>query len=387
MSHISTRLLLKTIDQITGVVKAQVSTPAPSEDLYTIVIKEQNPDDLVDGVSPALATDAKVAGGLGMYSQWTSEITWLNKRAVAAGSTDLAALAAARFSRIPNSFDAYVWSPSRNLQHMAAATLFADDSVTFGTAIRGGSETAYTDSGNALPATVAHALFEVDNTLYGGSAWTLNFVGHHANGATSAIAVVSSATGTSPVGHYVGSSGLVATAGSSSIGTTSITGIASGHRMLIVDKTYPSLITTAYFTGGTEVWIDPKYIGYFDPADEVEFYHFGASPESDTTSEINNIEYETGKITLNAALAICLFPDDAPMMKLKTARGDGWQEAHYVATAAAGVVTFSGPLYHSFYGSTTDIYPLLTDVVFASGSGGTVTDTAIVKTKSERTIS
>lgn len=387
MSNISSRLLLKIIDQITGKAKAQVNTPAPSEDLYSIVIKEENPDDLIDGVSPAISTDTKVTNGLNLYSQWSSELTWLNKRAVAAGSTDLSALVGARFSRYPRSFDAYIWSPSRNSTHVAAANLFTDDVVEFGTANRGASSTTYTE-GESLPSTVAHAWAEVDCTKYGGSTWTLDLGVHYANGSTGTQSIAMSATDTFNVGGYTATANYVATAGSSQMKMSSITGIASGHRMLLIDRTYPSLLTTDYYTGGTEVWIDTKYVGYFDPADAVNFYKGDAS-EYDTSSSINNVNYEHGKITLNAALSCNFLTDDASFMALNAAEGDGWQEAHYVATAAAGVVTFSGPLYHSFFGRSTngaEAINLITSVYSVSGSGGTSGDEATIQTVAERTI-
>jgi hypothetical protein len=388
MSDISSRLLLKTIDQIAGKANAQANAAAPDEDLYTILIKEQNPDDLVAGVAPALNTDAKVANGTGLYVQWSAHIKWLNNRAVAAGSTDLGTLLGARFARAPKSFDDRVWSPGRNGQHISSVSLFTDEVTELGTASRGASSTTYA-AGGGMPSTVLHAYVEADCTKYGGSPWTVNLVANYADGSTGAVALSLSATAAQDVGAHIATGSYLATAGGNQIKLTSTTGIAAGHRLLLIDRTYPSLLATDYYTGGVEVWIDPKYIGYFDPADAVNFVK-GDGTVSDTSSTINNIDYEHGKITLNAALSYNFLSADASFMCLNAPEGDGWQEAHYVsATPTGGVVTFSGPLYHSFYGRTSNgakAVQLLRGVSFVSGSGGTSGDEVVIQTKSERTI-
>ena len=115
MAHnISDTMTTNVIDHMTAVTKGEVAayvTPE-TEDLFKIMVREQNPDDLSTGVSIAEIIDDSLAAGTSYASMWATMLSWLSGRASAAGSSGIPGLVADRFLRVPHTFNKYIYYPT-----------------------------------------------------------------------------------------------------------------------------------------------------------------------------------------------------------------------------------------------------------------------------------
>lgn len=125
--NISDTVITNVIDQIAAVTKGQVAayTTTESEDLFKIIVREQNPDDLASGTTYSEAVDDSLAAGTTYYSTWGNMLTWLTARATAAGSININSLISDRGLRVPHTFNDYVFYPTYG-SNLTAIGVFPD---------------------------------------------------------------------------------------------------------------------------------------------------------------------------------------------------------------------------------------------------------------------
>jgi hypothetical protein len=111
--NISDTMISRIIDHMTAVTKGYVGayTTTEAEDLFQIMVKEQNLMSLIAGVSYAETIDDNLAAGTSYASIWSTILTWLTSRASAAGYTNIDSLLAGRCLRVPHTFNQYVYYP------------------------------------------------------------------------------------------------------------------------------------------------------------------------------------------------------------------------------------------------------------------------------------
>jgi hypothetical protein len=357
-------------------------------DCFDIMVREQNPDDLINGVSAAETTDDKLNDGTMMYNEWNQMLSWLNTRATAAGATSLFNLLENRCVRIPESFDAYVWYPSRN-SHVPAARLFLGTAQTLGTMTFGGTYA----TGSILPATISYnecGVIVATGTI-GSGGWDLTVGATYSDATqgTETVAVSAYATGLSPAAIIgktavtAGASPHVSAAGQSTVFMSTTTGMAASQTVLLKDYTIPALLTDDT-TASATVTIDPMQCGWYTPGDEI-FLH-----DDDTANEpatIEQINYDFGIVTLNAPAAGTFTVANHAFIRLAAAGTRAWTETHVIlSVAAATSITLTTNLQHSYFTSGYGVR-LLKDVrSVTTASAGTGGDSVHIQAIPERPI-
>lgn len=389
MGDISNSVLLDEIDHMTAVSKSQAAAYTSTVDCFDIMVREQNPDDLIAGVTAAETTDDKLDGGTNNYSQWNLMLSWLGTRATAAGSTDLLDLLADRHLRVPADFDSYIWYPARNA-HVAGARLFLSATQTMGQYLHEG--TAFS-SGNAIPSTVLYTECSCSvgtGQLSGAAAWSVSANVTYANASTGTeyIDLTPYATMASPaitvgkVAVAAGSSVKASLAGGTDINMTP-TGMVAGQYVLLKDHTLPALLTADTDTSAT-VTIAPNQAGWYTPGDVLYIRDDTTTDEEVTIEQIN---YETGVITLTAATSGSFYTSLNGFIRLKTAGTKGWSEVLPIASVAATKIVASGALQHSYYSGGYAVRLIKNVFGMATTHGGTNGDHVKFNGVPERTIS
>lgn len=385
MGNISDSLLVDEIDYIAAVVKAQSESYSATLDAYDFMVREQNPDDLLNGVDAAVSLRTTLANMTSLYSQFSQMTAWLNARAVSAGSSGLDTLLTARHLRVPYSYDRYVYYPSSS-QHFTVGNIFYDNEVVLGWMKQDGAFSAMSDltlSGTynwlALKAGVAAI----------GADWWLDVKSVYADNSTGTERVYVP-TGTAldtliDIGK-VPVSGLAKEGASVLPMTLGTTGMLAGQKVLIVDATIPALLSTGADASQRNLYLAPAQIGWYTTGDHIWI----ADGSSSETGIIEDMDWQNGVITMRDNLAKSYtVAANANIYKATGYVGtDGWQEAHTIASvSAAQALAFSATLQHTYFTAASAIR-LIKDVFdVANSSGGTTADIVWAVTKSERTIS
>ena len=385
MGNISDSVLLDEINFIAAVAKAQAWSYFATIDAYDFMVREQNPDDLLNGVDASVALRTTLANMTSLYSQFSQMTSWLNARAVSAGSTSLDTLLTARNVRVPYSYDKYIYYPSAS-QHITVGNIFYDSEVVLGWMKQNLSFSAMDDltlSGtyNWLAMKVGVASIGADWWLDVNSIYADNSTGtervHVPNGATLDTLVD---VGKVPV------SGLAKEGTNVLPMTLGTTGMLAGQKVLIVDETIPALLSTGADASQRNLYLAPSQIGWYNTGDHI-WIRDGSNGE---TGVIEDMDWQNGVVTMRDNLAkTYTVAANASIYKATGYLGtDGWQEAHTIASvSAAQALAFSATLQHTYFTAASAIR-LIKDVFdVANSSGGTAADIAWVVTKSERTIS
>ena len=388
MGHISNSVLLGEIDHMTAVTKAQSTSYTSTVDCFDVMVKEQNPDDLISGVTAAETTDDKLDAGTSAYAQWNLMLSWLNTRSTAAGSTDTLGLLADRHLRVPSDFDSYIWYPSRN-SHVPAARLFTSTAQTLGTMVHGATYA----TGSILPSTISYneVAASVATGTIGSGGWnlTVGVTYSDSTASTEAVAIAAYATGGSPavtIGRQVinGAGAVkVSAAGQKNIYVSSTTNITAGQTIILKDYTVPSLLATNTIASDV-VFVDPAQCGHLSPGDAIYLTDNNTANES---AAIKKINYEFGQITLDSACAGTFTTAQNAFISLQTTGLKAWSEVHAVASVTLNTaVTIADNLQHSYYNCGYIVRPVKDVRTVVTASAGTAGDSVYIKAIPERTV-
>jgi hypothetical protein len=384
MSAISNTLLLGSIDREAATAKAIKAAVAQTEDMYTMVTREDNPGDLTGTVNGALAAsncDAKVQGCTALYNLFSDWVSFLNTRAVDASSDGIADLLADRYLRVPKSWCDYCIADAA----YDGARLFPDTEVSFGTFLYGGVFAA----GSNLSTDVDYCwgVIEVGTGGIGGVDWVLAVDVTYADDSVGVEAVTITNGSLAGVQFDIGAaapSALVKT-GQAVIGIAVTAPFIAGQYVLLVDDQYPALLTANASSAQKIIYVDPTQIGGFRTGDPVTVRD-GSANENLT---IEDIDYELGKITMTTALGNSYTTAANAFVYLQApiAGREGWQECHPVASKVTDTsITVTGNLQHTYYTGAKVIRMIkdVTDIV--TTSGGASAEDVIAKSKTERTL-
>lgn len=384
MAYVSDTLLLGIIDSITAGVKAQKASIVSTEDLYSKGIREANQADIITRSGPTFwqNTDSYFQNGTMLYQQAEPALNFLTLAAAAESLTDLDSFLLARYLRVPKSFDDLVWYP-KMATHLT--DLFTDTEVSFGTMEHGATFVV----GSALPATVdsCWGVVDVGPGAIGGNAWVLTIGVTYVNDTAANESV--SLTGSSPEGtrFSIGSGAItgLSKAGQKVVLMAATSGMVAGQTVLISDPLYSTLLSANASSAQKIVYVDPTHIGAFQTGDAVTVRD-GSTNENVT---IEDILYETGQITFTTALSNSYTTAANAFIYLQAATGlalrPGRQEYHVIQSVSANVsITLVTNLRHTTYSGASAIRLIKTVTGCATGSGGQTSDSAIIKSKSER---
>ena len=380
-TNISNSVLCDEIDFIAAVAKAMATIYTATYDAYDFMVREQNPDDLINGVDAAIAVRDKLEAGTGVYTQFSNMTQWLGTRASAAGSSGLDALLTARGQRAPYSYDQYVYYPSANA-HMSARNIFYDTEAEM-------AEFAYTSDvfsgGAALIVSGSHNWVVVQTQGAIGSAWVVSAPVNYGDGSTGTEVISYAGTEASGATQNIGSKPVK---GISEAGTfnvtfeTGVSGMVAGQYVLFVDNTYPVMLSANVPTGAKTINVAPDQIGWYTPGDDIWI----SDNVRRETGTVENINYEYGTVTLETATTKWYLTSAQAYINKATGTGDGFQEQHVVAQISGTDISFSGALQHS-YGTGGYGIRLIRKVLDAeTTSGGSAGYAITFKTKSERTV-
>jgi hypothetical protein len=385
MGNISDSVLLDEIDFIAAVVKAQSESYSATVDAYDFMVREQNPDDLLNGVDASVSLRTTLANMTSLFSQFSQMTSWLNARAVSAGSSGLDTLLTARNLRVPYSYDKYIYYPSGS-SHLTQGNIFYDSEVILGWMKQDGTFSAMSDL--TLSGTYNWLAMKVGVAAIGGD-WWLDAKSVYADNSTGTerVYVPNGATQNTLVNiGQVPVSGL-AKAGTNVIPMTlGTTGMLAGQKVLIADETVPALLSTGADASQRDLYLAPSQIGWYTTGDHV-WIRDGSNSE---TGIIEDMDWQNGIVTMRDVLAkTYTVAANANIYKATGFLGtDGWQEAHTIASvSAAQALAFSATLQHTYFTAASAIR-LIKDVFdVTNSSGGTTADIVWVVTKSERAIS
>ena len=385
MSVISDTILLGIVDSLAATVKAQLAVVVSTEDLYTKGTREANPTDLVTRNGPTYwqNTDSNFQNGSKLYYQADPVLDYLNLAAAAESIQTLDAFLLARHLRVPKSFDDYIQYPKATT-HLTE--LFTDTEVGFGTMEHGSTFIV----GDSLPVTVDSAWMKVrvGPGAIGNNAWVLTIGVTYVDDTVGSESV--SLTGLSGEGVEFNIGGKAITglskSGQKVILMSSTTGMVAGQTVLISDPLYATLLSANAPSAQKIAYVDPTCIGAFQTGDAV-------TVRDGSTNEnviIEDIDYELGKITFTTALNNSYTTAANAFVYLQAATGlalrPGRQEYHVIQSVSANVsITLVTNLRHTAYVGASAVRLIKTITSCATGSGGTTADSAIIKSKIERT--
>ena len=384
MGNISNSLLLDEIDFIAAVAKAQAESYSATVDAYDIMVREQNPDDLLRGVDASVALRTTLANMSSLYGQFTQMSAWFNARAVSAGYSSLDGLLTGRGIRVPYSYDRYVHYPTGS--HLSVGNIFYDSEVTMGYLLKGGSYSGMSDL--TLSGTYNWLALKVGVPTIA-AAWYLDADVVYADASTGSERVTVAALSVEDDTETIGSMPIsaLAKAGQNLVGATlGTTGMLAGQKVLLSDKWVPSLLATGADSGQAYLYLSPSQIGWYDTGDHI-WIRDGSNSE---TGIIEDINWQDGNMMLRANLTNSYtVAANANIYKATgPANMEGWTEMHTIASvSAAQALAFSAALQHTYFTGSTAVR-LIRDVYdITEVSGGTASDVVYVVTKSERTIS
>lgn len=382
MGNVSNSMLLDEIDFIAAVVKAQAESYTATVDAYDIMVREQNPDDLLNGVDAAVSLRTTLSDMTSLYGQFSQMAAWFNARAVSAGSSALDALLTARGLRVPYSYDRYVYYPSSG--HLTQANIFYDTEVVLGWMKQNLTFSAMDDL--PLSGTYNWLALKVGVTNTGDN-WTLTPMSVYADDSTGTSYVFIPSGAAQDTLYNVGETFVqgLSKAGQNvaAIGTT---GMAAGQKVLMHDPTIPALMATGANSGQAKIYVSPDQLGWYDTGDHL--WIRDSTPYVET-GIIEDMDWQNGVITMRSNLAKSYtVAQDAYIYKATgTAGMDGWTEMHTIASVSnAYALAFSASLQHTYFTGGAAVR-LIKDVFDVGTSGGTTADIVWVVTKSERAIS
>ncbi len=383
MPDISNTMIRQLVDQMASVAKDELAAYTSTVDLFDKMVKEQNPDDLSAGVTAAETTDDGLEAGTTNSSKWSSMITWLNNRSSSAGSADLNALIVARDLRMPQSFDDYIWFPTRS-SRITDDNLFPDTAVTLGEMLHGGT---FSGSNN-LASTVdfARGAAVVSTGTIGGSSWSFNVGVTYADGSSGTEPVVVTNGSTSGTSFDLGKNLCSAL---SAVDTTTMylglgtTGLVAGHKVLVIGRDSAVLVATGADAGQADIYVAESQVGDYDPGDPITL----RDDNSNENLTIQSINYETGVITCSTNLASTYTVADNGFIYLQTAVDPGFQEVQTVASVSAATsITFSGALQHTYFTGAYCINLVDDATAVTTVTGGAAGDSIYIQAVPDRTI-
>ena len=300
MGNISNSLLCNEIDFIAAVAKAMSTIYTATQDAYDFMVKEQNPDDLLNGVDAAVAVRQRLADGTGAYSQFSNMTQWLSIRASAASAAGLDALLTARGQRAPYSYDQYVNYPAGS-GHLSARNIFYDATKVLGNFKFGGSFSAV----NELAVSGSHnwLVMEVENAAGIAAPWVLSTSVNYGDGTTGTEETPFAGTETQYTKVNLNNNPI---GGISEAGTYQLTlqagttGMVAGQYVLLVDNAYPVLLAPNIATGATSLTVAPGQIGRYTSGDKITIRDTASNEAGHIAQAIN---YEYGTVTLATATA------------------------------------------------------------------------------------
>lgn len=398
--NISDTIITNTIDHMTAVTKGFVASyvTTEAEDLFQVLVREQNPDDLVAGVGYAETVDDSLAAGTSYYSMWTSVLSWLNSRATSDSAlyTSLDNMLIGRGLRVPHTFTQYIYYQIYNT-NTTSANVFPDQywngsswvTYNLGDFTFGGTYTA----DETLPTSVTSFWGSAVATVAGPGDWTITADVTYPDASTGTETIVL-AGGSSATAHNIGSQVLKLTtlsaAGQKKVYIDTPVGFVAGQSVLIWTGEYHALLTADANSGQAQLYISPGDVGTFDIGDLVSVDDGDSAEEN--THIINDINYEIGLITLRSNLANNMTVAQNAMIYKRSTSIDtvGNAELHVidsVTTGASGYLTLLENLQHSYYSNGCKAIRLISSVDdTATVSGGAGGDTVAFKPVVERTI-
>lgn len=368
MANISNSTLLDVIDQMAAVSKAQAAAYTSTVDLFDIVVREKNPDDVVNGASAANTTDLALDAGSSQYAQWTNMQTWLSTRATDAGSTSIPTLISGRYLRVPESYDSYVYYPSVG-SHFTAAYVFPDTEDVWGTVVAADGST-WTGASGAMPSNCTTAAFAIEVTSASiDSTYVVSGTATYVDDTTGTE--TATATGLTQGDKELFAYNMVSdlsTLGTDILYMGDTTKMVADMAVLLQDRTYPTLMVADTPLSQPYAYFTPAQLGWYDTGDAVYLKKVGGTDRSYT---IEDIDYREGKVkfTTNIATDAYVLADNA-FMRLQTARGDGWTEVHLIDTVNASTsLKLTGNLQHTYYTAAKAVR-LLKKIEACSATGG-----------------
>ena len=395
--NISDTMISHVIDHIAAVTKSYVGayTTTEEEDMFQILVREQNPDDLSSGVSYAETLDDNLAAGTSYASIWATMLTWLTSRTSAAGYTTIDSLVAGRFLRVPHTFNTYVYYPTYGV-NMTDTNVFPDQywsgsawtTYSLGTFAHGGSFVA----GDTLPTTVSGFWGKITSSVVGPGSWTVEVNVTYTDASTGVETVV--LTAGNPVTTDIGAQALIAfggaatcsLAGGAKVYMDGPSGFVAGQEVLVWTGQYHALLTEDYLGTGAQVTISPDDAGCFNVGDSLTI------DDEDTAGDAGNIildiNYETGLITFTLDVSVDNYTVAKNALIYKTTPDSvGHGEVHTVKSVAAGYVELTTNLEHTYVGTDCKCIRLLASIDdIATNAGGAGGDALTVFPCVERTI-
>lgn len=406
--NINDTVVTNLIDHMTAVTKSLVAsyTTVEEEDMFQIIVREQNPDDLSTGVTFAEAIDDSLAAGTSYSSIWISLLSWLNTRATVAGSTDLNLLLAARKLRVPHTFNQYIYN-SINGSDISSSNVFPDqywDGTAWTTYALGAFAHGSTFAvGTTLPPTTVSAMWaQATATVAGPGSWVVEADVTYTDGSVGVETVTFAAGG--PTVYDIGAQvliacgaapGTVSLAGGDRVYINTPVGFVAGQEVLVWTGQYHALLTQDYegssVGASAQVYISPLDAGCFNPGDSLTIDHEAAAAAG-AANIILDINYETGLITFRANLPATDFLMSANAHIYKTTPDSVGNceihTVHSVVTGAAGYVRLTANLQHTYVGTGCKCIRLIASLDdVATNSGGAGGDTSTYAPVVERTIS
>ena len=314
--NISDTVITGVIDQVAAVTKGQVAAyiTTESEDLFKIIVREQNPDDLATGTTYAETIDDSLAAGTAYYSTWANMLTWLTLRATAAGSTNTDGLLTARGLRVSHTFNDYIFYPTYG-SNLTAINVFPDQywngsawtTYSLGTYTSSGSTTLTQDT---LPTSVSGfwGRAKVGAGGIGAPAdfdFTLN-VTYADSASTAGTERVICPTGTAAGVYFdIGAAACSATVSAAGnlalkVYTASASDFTPGisQPVILWSGENHSLLSDDALTGVLTLTVDVNDIGGFDVNDLIYIDDDNSTAQENA---IRDIDYENGTIYLKIA--------------------------------------------------------------------------------------
>jgi hypothetical protein len=384
MGNISNSVLNEEIDFIAAVAKAMANIYTATYDGYDFMVKEDNPDDLTNGVDAAIAVRTRLDGGTGVYSQFSNLTSWLAVRASDASVTGVDGLLTARHQRAPYSYDQYVHYPS-NGSHLSTVNIFYDTEIELGNFVYGGTFSSVGD----LTMSGSHnwTVLEVQNAGGISSPWVLGTTVNYGDGTTGTEETVFAGTESQYDTANINNNPIN---GVSEAGTYQVTleagttGMVAGQYVLLVDNSYPALFASGVATGATEFSVDPAQLGWYINGDPITLSDNAGNTEVGHIAERINFQY--GIVWLATATAKAYTTANSGYMCKTTPAGDGFQEAQAIASITGTDLVFSGALQHT-YSTGGYAHRLIRKVLTTSTTSGGGADFEVTfQTKSERTV-
>ena len=384
MSYISNTLVIGCVDHIAAVLKAELGAVAVTDGLYDRVLREMNPDDIVNrtGDSSALLDDAAAEDGTLLYKTYERYLSFLNNRAADESYNSFPALLLARGIRVSDSFDT-LCGPAFDTA-IDASLIFSDDVVSLGTLAHGGTWAA----GTALPCDLAKIAAIVTSAAIGTPDFVLSAGVTYSDDSegTEACTItgLSSQDTVFPIGQLAVTT--KSNAGQKVVSMSSTAGMVAGQKVLIENTVYPTLLTATATSGLRLITVSPTQVGAFRPGDAITLRD-GTHNENRT---ILSIDYYKGEITTTANLTNSYEVADGGFVYLQSASSDplrpGWQEIAEIDSVSENVsITLVSNLQHTYY-TSAKVTRLVKSVEAVTATGGTAGDAIAVRSVVERTL-